>query len=387
MSIRKVCLIAAILGPLSFAQTNSCDTAALFKQTEQSLSGKQYDQAAQILDQLRKCSGLSPVQSFQEAWLYGRARQFGKALEIFNRVPADIPDPLTHAYAVALSKFELADYRGAISALEGIRKSGLADAKSSNLLAVSYSKLTLYKQAYEVLSKQIQKDSSDLPTYLNLITVCAEGGDVSKAAEIATQAATRFPNSPEVLIVRGAAETLLGQSDRAAADFAAAAHLAPNRADARFFLALMDYNQGKYPQAVAILKQADSEGLHDSDLNYLLAECLLKQDPSNSATALSELDRSLQLNPDSVAAKTLRGRLLLEKGQTKEAVADLEFAHREDPASRSAIYNLARAYRTLGKNDQATALFQQLRSETPDTAKELGDRRLNETLVEKGAQP
>lgn len=380
-------MIAALFGPLSFAQTNSCDTVALFNQTEQSLSKKQYDQAAQILDPLRKCAGLSPLQSFQMAWLYGRARQFAKALEIFNHVPTDIPDRLTHAYAVALSKFELADYRGAITTLENVRKSGLVDAKSSNLLAVSYSKLTLYKQAYEVLSKQIEKDPGDLSTYLNLVTVCAEGGDVSKAAEIATQAAARFPDSPEVLIDRGAAETLLGQFSRAVADFTAAVRLAPDRADARFFLALMDYNQGKYPQAVAILKQADSDGVHDSDLNYLLAECLLKQDPTNSAPALSELDRALQLNPESVAAKTLRGRLLLEKGQTKEALADLEFAHREDPASRSAIYNLARAYRTLGKKDQAAALFRQLRSETPDAAKELGDRRLNEALVEKGAQP
>ena len=387
MCIRKISLLVALLGPLSFAQTTPCDTASFFNQTEQSLSKKQYDRAAQILDRLRKCTGLSPLQNFQMAWLYGRARQFGKALEIFNYVPADIPDSQTHAYAVALSKFELADYRGAITTLENVHKSGLADAKSSNLLAVSYSKLTLYKEAYEVLSKQIEKDPGDLSTYLNLVTVCAEGGDVSKAAEIATQAAARFPNIPEVLIDRGAAETLLGQSDRAIADFTAAVRLAPERADARFFLALMDYNQAKYPQAMAVLKQADSEGVHDSDLNYLLAECLLKQDPTNSAAALSELDRALQLNPDSVAAKTLRGRLLLEKGQTKEALVDLEFAHREDPASRSATYNLARAYRSLGKNDQATALFRQLRSETPDTAKELGDRRLNETLVEKGAQP
>jgi tetratricopeptide (TPR) repeat protein len=319
-------------------------------------------------------------------WLYGRARHFAKALEVFDHVPPDVPDRLTHGYAVALSKFELSDFHGAITTLETLRTSGLADVKSSNLLAVSYSKLTLYKQAYEVLNKQIEKNPDDLPTYLNLVTVCAEGGDVSRAAEVATQAETRFPNSPEVLIVRGAAETLLGRSDNAVRDFTAAERLAPNRADARFFLALMGYNQGQYAQAIAILKRADAEGLHDSDLNYLLAECLLKQDPPNSAAALSELNRALQLNPDSVAAKTLRGRLLLEKGLTKEAVADLEFAHREDPVSRSAIYNLARAYRILGKNDEAAALFQQLRSEKPDTVKELGDRRLNQTLTDKGAQ-
>ncbi len=140
-------------------------------------------------------------------------------------------------------------------------------------------------------SKQIEKDPNDLPTYLNLITVCAEGGDLAKAAELASEAETRFPNSPEVLIVRGAAQTVLGRSDQAVQDFAAAARLAPDRPDARFFLALMDYNQGKYSQAIDILKRADQDGLRDSDLHYLMAECLLKINLTNSDAALSELDQ------------------------------------------------------------------------------------------------
>jgi tetratricopeptide (TPR) repeat protein len=387
MFIRLACALNAVLVPFAYSQPNACDSVALFRGANQFLVNKEYDKAVTTLDQLRQCPRLSPLESFQIGWLYGRARQFGKALDVFSHIPADIPDRLTHGYAVALSKFELSDYQGAITTLEALRTSGLADTKSLNLLAVSYSKLTLYKQAYEVLSKQIEKDPNDLPTYLNLITVCAEGGDVSKAAEIASQAEIRFPNSPEVLILRGAAQTVLGRSDQAVQDFATAVRLAPDRPDARFFLALMAYNQGKYTEAIATLKQSDQDGLRDSDLHYLMAECLLKVDHANPDAALSELNQALQLNSNSVAAKTLRGRLLLEKGLTKEAVADLEFAHREDPRSRSAIYNLARAYRTLGKNDQAGALFGQLRSETPDTAKEVGDRRLNDALVEKGAQP
>ncbi len=387
MFIRQVCLLNTLLAFICYSQPNTCNPATFFDRANQLLSEKQYDKAATILDQLPGCSHLSPLETFQMGWLYGRARQFSKALETFGQVPPDIPDRLTHSYAVALSKFELSDYQGAITTLEALRTSGLTDTKSVNLLAVSYSKLTLYKQAYEVLSKQIEKDPNDLPTYLNLITVCAEGGDVSRAAEIASQAETRFPDSPEVLILRGAAETVLGRSDQAVQDFAGAVRLAPERADARFFLALMNYNQGKYSQAIAILKQSDRDGLHDSDLHYLTAECLLKVDHANSDAVLSQLNQALQMNPGSVAAKTLRGRLLLERGLTKEAVADLEFAHHEDPASRSAAYNLARAYRTLGKDNEAAALFRELRSGTPDTAKELGDRRLNETLIEKGAQP
>src|SRR5690348_7561733 len=176
MCIRQVYLLGVLLAPVSYSQVNSCNHAALFGQIDQLLSEKKYDQATQALDQLRNCSGLTPLETFQAGWLYGRARHFDKALEVFHHIASDVPDPLTHGYAVALSKFELSDYHGAINTLEALSASGLADTKSANLLAVSYSKLTLYKQAYEVLNKQIAKDPNDLSTYLNLVTVCTEGG-------------------------------------------------------------------------------------------------------------------------------------------------------------------------------------------------------------------
>ncbi len=382
-------LMMASLGSLQ-AQTaapeKTCAANELFAQTKDLLAEKRYDEAARSLDRLRTCSQLRPLETFEMGWLYGRARRFQTALSVFDRVPPEVPDRATHSYAVALSRFELSDYRGAIAALEQLRSAGIYDAKCSNLLAVSYSKLGLYKEAYAVLTKQAAQDPNDLSTYLNLVTVCADGGDYARAAQVASQAAVLFPKSADVLVVRGAANSLLGRSGDASQDFSLATQLAPNRADAHFFLALMDYNQAQYPAALAVLKKAEQEGLEDSDLHYLTAETLLKIDGGNAEAAVAELGRAVQLNPESVAARTLRGRLLLEKGQAKEAVQDLEVAKREDAESRSTLYNLARAYRALGKNEQAAALFRQLRSEKPDILKEMSDRRLSESLADKGAE-
>ncbi len=355
----------------------NCDAATLFSQVNTLLGRKEYAQAAKILDQLQACPNRSPLEAFQLGWLYGRARRFDTALKIFNTVPADVPDSLTHNYAIALSKFELSDYHGAIDTL---MQNQSPDNKSANLLAVSYSKLGLYREAYQVLEKQLQKDSSDVSMYLNLVAVCANGGDFAKAADVAAQAKKLFPDSPDVFIVDGAANTLLGHLDQAYGDFSTGAHLAPDRADARFFMALTDYKQSKFSEAVALLQTALKQGIADSDLHYLLAECLLKVDPANSATALRELDRAIELNPDSVSARTLRGKLLLESAHPKEAMVDLESALHQDPDSRAALYNLARAYRALGKTSEAQALFRQLRDRTSDTLNEFGDKRLNEAL-------
>ena len=383
VTVLLIFTVCRITGQLSAKTCVSPETVA---QGKVLLGQKRYDEAAAKLDELRNSPELTPLQSFEIGWLYGRARHFDSALRMFNRVPEDVPNRLTHGYAVALREFELSDYRAAVMGLETLRSQRLSDSNSSNLLAVSYSKLGLFKKAYAVLSEQIETNANDLTTYLNLITVCAEGGDYSKAAELASQAEAHFPNSPELLIDRGAAYTLSGRTESAIQDFAAVVRLAPDRPDARFFLALADYNRAKFSEAIAVLKQAEQDGVQDADLHYLMAECLLKAETAQSSEAMSELDRAVKLNPNSVAARTLRGRLLLERGQPKQAIADLEIANRFDPASRSTLYNLARAYRFSGQSERAEALFRQLRSEKPDTLKELGDRRLNDTLAQ-GAQP
>jgi tetratricopeptide (TPR) repeat protein len=378
-----VLLVLSCAGPYTKAEQtiNECDSKTVFQRVNLLLEGKQYDQASKLLDQFRNCPIHSPVETFQIGWLYGRARRFDIALKIFDSVPQNIPDPLTHDYAIALSKFELANYQGAIDVLKPYQSSGTADEKAVNLLGVSYSKLGLYREAYATLEEETHRESSDVITYLNLVTVCAEAGNFAKAADIAGQARHLFPNSADVLIVQGAANTLLGHLDQAYEDFAAATRLAPTRADARFFLGLIDYKQGKFPDAISTLQGALKDGIADADLHYLIAECLLKLHSANTDQALHELDRALELNTDLLSARTLRGKLLLEAGHPEKALADLEFANHRDRDSRAALYNLARAYRALGRVSDAQALFRQLRTETADTLNEFSNTRLNEALT------
>lgn len=366
---------------------HSCNIEQTFRSVTDLLRAKHFDSGASELDSIRGCENLSAVQRFQLGWFYGRARRFSVALQIFESVPPDTPDQQTHAYAVALSKFELGDYQGSLDALKKLEGRVELDANSANLLAVSYSKLGLYRQAYAVLSEEIQRHPTELTAYLNVITACAEGGDFNAAAQFASRAADLFPKSAEVFIVRGAAYTLLGQLDRAHQDFETAVGLSPGRPDARFFAALIDYKQGKFSDALAALRSARKEGIADADLDYLTAECLLKMDPINTQAALRSLDRAIELNPQSVAARTLRGKLLLDANRPAPALQDLELAAKQDPPSRSAIYNLARAYRALGRAGDAEALFRRLRNQQTDTLSEVGNARLSGALTGNGEQP
>ncbi len=357
----------------------NCDSVSAVEQAQKSLASKQYAEAATALDRVSSCGSLTALQTFQVGWLYGRARHFDRALELFDKVPAAVPDRATHAYAVGLSEFELGKYAETIGTLEPLRQAKLGNAETSNLLAVAYSKSGKLTDAYAVLAEEIQADPKDLEACLNLITVCAEGGDFAAAARIAGQAAAVFPQSAEVWIALGAARQLQGKPASAFEAFAKAAAIAPERPDARFFEALSLYQQGKYQDGVALLKSAKQQGVENADLDYLRAECLLKTAPGS---ALAALNAAIKLDPDSVAARTLRGRLLLEENKTAEALADLVVANQHDPNSRSAIYNLARAYRAAGNSKAANELFAKLRSAAPDTITEVGHSRLSKQLSE-----
>ncbi len=385
--VKAVCCAVIVVLCVTFpfhlnAQSKgSCDVQGTFGRANSLLKLRHYAETNALLKQLRSCTNLSPVAIFNLGWLYGRSHDFKTALEIFQSLGPDVPDELTHQYAIALTEFEVGEYGKSVEALKNLQGEGRLDSKCANLLGVSYSKLGLYQDASTVLTENLRQSPSDLFSYLNLITMLTDAGHFADAAEVANQAVTMFPKKSDVFVVRGAVYTRIGELDKAHSDYAAAVHLSPRQASPRFLLALSEYKQGGFETASAGLRSAIQSGIADSDLHYLLAECMLKADPTKPLRAVAELNRAIALDGKSVAARTLRGKLSLEAGRAKEAVADLTLAHRVDPTSRSAAYNLARAEFKLGRTEEAKSLFQQLRTERGDSLSELSEHRLQKALA------
>jgi tetratricopeptide (TPR) repeat protein len=390
----KLLLIAGVLWLIrpgaGFAaqQKESCDAQASFAKVGKLLAKKEYQSAKGTLSMLQTCHNLSPLEVFNVGWLYGRAHDFSHALKIFDSVRPDVPDPLTHGYAIALSQFELGNYQPAIDGLNQLRAQGVFDAKCADLLGVSYSKLGRYQEAYPIMVENLQNNLTNPFAYFNLITLFVDAGETAKAAQVADQAVAALPQSAEALVMRGSIKMSQSRLEDAYSDFYQAAQVSPHSPDPRFFMALSDYKQGKFVEGAEELKAAIQAGIVDSDLHYLLAECMVRMDSSSSAGALAELNRAIELNPKSVSARTLRGKMLLEAGHPQDALIDLraarELAPNPERDSRNAIYFLARTYMALGKRDQANALFAQLSSQFSsnnlDTLNELGDRRMKAVL-------
>lgn len=369
-------------------QVKACTPDKTFAQVGSLLEKQDYPAAKKLLRGLETCPNLSPVQRFNVGWLYGKAHDSSSALKIFKSVRADIPDRLTHGYAIALASFELGQYQTAIDTLTSLRSAGVFDAKCADLLGVSYSKLEKYQDAYAVMVENIRQNPSNPYGYFNLITLFVDTSEMGKAAQVANKAVAAFPQSAEAFSMRGSIELSQNQPDEAYRDFATATQLAPQAPDPPFFMALVDYRQAKYDDAEKVLQNAIATGIIDSDLHYMLAECLLRINATDMDHALSELNRAIELNPKSVPARTLRGSTLLEAGRPQDALTDLKIAQDLDPNpqrdTRNTTYLLGRAYVALGKRDEAKALFaqldQQFNGNKADTLNQLSEQKMRAAL-------
>jgi tetratricopeptide (TPR) repeat protein len=236
--------------------------------------------------------------------------------------------------------------------------------------------------------ENIRQNPSNPYAYFNLIALFVDTSEMDKAAQVANKAVAALPQNPDALSVRGSIELFQNDTDDAYRDFSAAAQLSSQAPDPPFFMALVNYRQAKFDKAVRVLRNAIASGVADSDLHYMLAECLLRIASRNLAAVLAELDQAIQLNPNSVPARSLRGATLLELGRPQDAVADLKLARELDPNpqrdTRNTTYLLARAYGAIGRRNEANALFvqvgRQYSSNKTDTLNQLSKQKMHAAL-------
>src|SRR6202021_350376 len=164
----------------------------------------------------------------------------------------NVPDELTHAYAIALGQFELVQYQAAIDTLTALRSKGTFDPKCAGLLGVAYSKLGRYEEAYGVMVDNLRQDPSNPYAYFNLIMLFVDTGELDKAAQVANKAIAALPQNAEALSMRGSIELSQSKTEDAYRDFAYAAQLSPKAPDPPFFMALADYRQSKFEEAIQV---------------------------------------------------------------------------------------------------------------------------------------
>lgn len=313
------------------------------------------------LEALRQRVGLTPQQTFQLAWLLGRAGDAKLAIDTFKSLPPDFADTFGRGYGLALAYYDDHQDSQCIETLDDLKSHGLTRPELFCLLGVAQEDAGHTLEAYEAFRQGIYQFPKDDRNYLNAATLTVKHLNYSAAEEILTSGIKLIGNDYKLYLGRGVVYSLGRKIDMAGADYRQALDLQPQEGIIYAALGICYLDENKFDKAAEILRLGVGRHPKDELLYYFLADSLMRAGtPPNSPAydeALATVETCLRVNPNYALAYLQRGRLELLANQTDAAVTDLERARSLQPDSHPILYQLAIAYRRAGRTAEAAKLF------------------------------
>lgn len=160
------------------------------------------------------------------------------------------------------------------------------------------------------------------------------------------------PNSYLIDVLQGKYAEVKQAYAEAAEHYKRAIAKSPNQPDLVYDYAHALWASGDFPGALKEYRHVLELNPGDYRASWEAARVAILDDP---AEALRLANQSLEIRPDTAEALTIRGRALLALGKPSQAIDDLKRAAALDQNNSANYLQLARAYRQLGKTDDAQA--------------------------------
>ena len=321
----------------------------------------------------------------------------------------------------AASALSLQDYTAAEQGFLSVLKLEPRNTGALGNLGVVYSRTHRYVQAIATYQRALRVTPADAALLLNLglvylrqeqfssalpifeklsadlhhlqarelFATCLLGvGEYTQARRVLETLRATEPDSPGVLYMLGIALARLKQVDQAHAVWARVLEVA-RPAQAKMLLGKASYETGSFDEAANYFRQAlaadpklpdahrelgktlvslrDNENAEkelrladpeDAEALYFLGG-LLFQNNRSEASAL--LEKARRLSPDFWGPLYYLGRIQLDQGRVRAALANLEQAARLKPDEASVQYQLGRAYQKAGRGAEAHSAFDRVK--------------------------
>lgn len=345
------------------AQVEADARLSLMEAEAQLKTGKAAEAGA-TLQRLVGRTGLSNEQSFELAWLFGQAKLFKPAIEVFNTLPAGYPDEFRRNYGLALAYFGATEYDHCISTLNALLTHGDMHPEVFGLLGVAEEKSGHTKEAYDAFRRGTLASPNDAQNYLNMGALACGHRSYDLAIQILTSGIERIPNEHDLFLSRGIAYTLGGQFAQAQKDYDRVIELAPSDAGGYLAMGLSQLEAGNLDQAIQSFEKSSEWANRDAVPYYFVAEALIQKGVAPGTAAFDRAkqatDTAISLDPGFAYAYRDRAKLELHAQETDQAISDLERARAADPNSSSVLYLLSQAYQRKGRSAEAKELLAQV---------------------------
>lgn len=260
-------------------------------------------------------------------------------------------------YNLAVCYLQTRQFSESAATLHALIDQGLESSEIDNTLAEVYEADHQTQKAVDAFRRAIALSPEDDDNYFDFASLCLDHQDFKNADKVLSVGLGVHPKSSRLIFERGILNAMQDRFEEAEKDFQLSADLAPESDTGYIGLGVTYLETGKAAQAIPVLRKRVSEHPDDANLNYLLAEALVRSGAQNGdpayAEAESRLERSTKLAPKMVEPHVSLGTIYLRQNKVAEAVEQLEMAHAIDPKSKSACAHLAVAYRRLGDSEKA----------------------------------
>ena len=289
----------------------------------------------------------SPVPYNNLGRLLSQQGRFQDAIEPLKRA-ADLDPKLEAPHAqLGFCFFQLADFASSRREFQTALKLAPSDGIAKLFLARSLLQLGKVRESVKLLDELHDADPNNAEVLFSLGWAYS---DLAVSTLSAIQKAD--PNSYLIDVLQGKYAEVKQAYPEAAEHYKKAIAKSPNQPDLCYDYAHALWASGDFPAALEQYRHVLELNPGDFRASWEAARIALLDKPDE---ALRLADQSLEVKRDNPDALTIRGRALIALGRPAAALPDLKKATALAPDDSANYFQLARAYRQLGRTEEAKA--------------------------------
>ena len=282
--------------------------------------------------------------------LAGR-KEFGPAAEYFRKAGEWSPSLATLDHNWGMAAFYAAQYQDAVPPLTRQLQKQPGDVKVRAALGLSLFMVQNFSGALDALKPiQSQVDGDPGLGYAFAVSLVKTGSYDEGVRRLKSMEQSN-PNSADLHMMLGSAFADQHEYDTALQEYRKSLAIDPNQAQTHYLAGLALIRNGHPQDAVEELRTALKLNPLDASAKYHLAFALIQIQQKEEAQSL--LRNVIQQDPKRADAYYELGKLQLEQGDTKGAVASLETGTKVGPEADYIHYQLAMAYRRESREEDA----------------------------------
>ena len=299
--------------------------------------------------------------------IYRRTGKFSEALGVLKKASGLVEDSLEIPYNMALVYEAKGDYANAVQLLQQLvkrtEKVGTATQGDRNNRAVFLERLgSIYREQNKTqLAVETFQTMADLGGdnasrgYMQIVEAYRDAKQWQKAADVAREAAQKFPNDRQVKITLASQLADLGKGDEAVTIMKSLLKNSKEDRETWIATAQIQSRMRRFADAEESLTQADKLSGPKEDHDYLefVRGSILEREKKYEAAEQS-FQRVVQSDPHNAMALNYLGYMLLDHSQKyEEALNFIKRAIQLDPENGAYLDSLGWAYFKLGNYELA----------------------------------